>query len=109
MIKRYLIQKRWFRDLTERTYYLNNGKWKDLSDFKKGEKVERVYNGCGTQSWCGCGNELVHSDSFLCEREVKETGMAVYDYKCSFCGEKQHRNPCVMPGIHSCNEKGILL
>lgn len=110
MIKRYLIQKQWFRNLLEkRTFYLSNGKWKEMSDFKKGEKVERVDNGCGTQAWCKCGNELVHSESFLCEREVKETGFAVYDYECSFCDVKQHRNPCIMPGIHSCDKDGRLL
>ena len=110
MIKQYLIQKQWFRNLLEkRTFYLSNDKWKELSEFKKGEKVEKVDGKWNTQTWCKCGNELVHSESFLCQREVKETGFAVYDYKCSFCGVKQHRNPCVMPGIHSCDKDGRLL
>ncbi len=109
-IGQYLIQKQWVRNLLrERTFFFNKNKWKDLRNFKKGEKVEHVYNGCGTQAWCDCGNELVHSKSFLREREVKETGFAVFDYKCSFCGVEQYRNPCVMPGIHSCDKDGRLL
>lgn len=107
-LKNYLLQKRWYRNYTSERIYLSNGIWKLFSDFKKGDKVETLINGVGTQAWCECGNELVHSDSFLQEREVKETGFAVYDYQCSHCGKCQYRNPCVMPGLHSCDKYGNL-
>lgn len=108
-MKKHLIQNRWFRNIyNNTTFYLSNGKWKELSDFLKGEKIQDIDNGVGTCAWCSCGNELVHSQSFIREREVKETRMSVFDYKCSFCGMVQYRNPCLMPGIHSCDKDGIL-
>lgn len=108
-MKKYLIQKKWLRDLLFNggTFLLVNGKWKFLIDFEKGEKIENVEGKWNTQSYCECGNELVHSQSFLGYREVKETNMAVYDYECSFCNSKQYRNPGLIPGLLSCNKNGI--
>lgn len=105
----YLLQKKWYRNYTSKRIFLSNGVWKLFSDFKKGNKIEKVINGVGTQAWCSCGNELVHSDSFLQQREVKKTGFYVYDYQCSCCGKCQHRNPCIMQGIHLCDKDGNLL
>lgn len=109
-MKKYLIQKKWYRDLFSRTCFIKvDGVWKNRKDFKKGEKVENVYNGVGTKAWCHCGNELVHSDSFITNRQVLKTGMEVWDYECSHCKDVQFRNPCLMPGIHPCDENGNLL
>ena len=109
ILTNYLIQKRWYRNYTSKTIYLSNGIWKLMNDFEIGEKIEEVVNGCSTQTWCECGNELVHSESYLREREVKKTNMAVYDYLCSHCRKYQYRNPCLMPGLHSCDKDGNLL
>ncbi len=109
MIK-YLIQKQWFRDLFKSaTFYKSNGFWNHFSEFKRGEKVEDICGAYNTLSWCSCGNELVHSDSFIETRYVESTKMDVYDYACSYCEEKQHRNPCIMQGIHRCDKDGRLI
>jgi len=104
----FLIQKQWFRNLfSKRTFYLNDTKWRDLSEFKKGEKIRAIDGKWNTQVFCECGNEMVHSQSFLDERFVKDTNQYVYDYQCSFCGVKSHYNPEIMPGLKKCDKNGI--
>ena len=105
-----LIQKQWFRNLfSKRTFYKTYNKWYDLRDFKKGVIIHKIDGKWNTQCFCKCGNELVHSQSFLKERHVKDTDQYVYDYKCSFCGQVQHYNPEIIPGLLKCNDKGIPL
>ncbi len=108
-IKKYFNQKEWYRNIKGKTCFKSKGLWYDISELKKGMIVEDVENGCGTMAWCKCGNELVHSNSFIKEREVTETNFAVFDYKCSYCGKEQHWNPCLIPGLIPCDKSGIPL
>lgn len=103
----YLIQKKWFRGLfNNRTFCKVNNKWKDLKDFKVGEKITLIDGLWNTQTFCKCGNELVQSQSFIGERFVKDTKQSVYDYKCSFCGLESHYNPDVILGLIRCDKNG---
>ncbi len=80
--------------------------WIDFNNYKTG-KITDVDGKWSTQAFCGCGNELIHSNSFLQERE---TGSAcVFDYKCSNCGETQHWNPDVIPGLIKCDIDGKII
>ena len=105
-----LIQKRWIRNLfSKRTFYKNYGTWYDLKDFKKGEIIHAIEGKWCNQVFCKCGNELVHSQSFLKDRYVKSTDQSVFDYQCSFCGTTQHYNPDIIPGLLKCDNNGIPL
>lgn len=107
-MKQYLIQKQWYRNITTKaTFYKSNDKWHNLKQFKKGEKIEAIDGKWNTQVFCKCGNELVHSQSFIKERHVKESGEYVFDYKCSFCGVEQYFNPDIIPGLLQCDKNGI--
>ena len=115
-MRQYLIQRSWFRRLfSNKTYILTEcsaecsaegERWKYLADFTLGEKILRVEGKFNIQTWCKCGNELVHSKSFLGEREIKKTEITVYDYKCSCCGRLQYRRPDIGAGLYACNRYG---
>jgi hypothetical protein len=105
----YLIQKKWFRELfSNKTYYRSNGIWRDLKFFKKGQMINDIDGKWNTKAYCKCGNELVHSNSFIKERYVTHTDQYVYDYKCSFCGNGLHYNPDIIPGLLKCNKDGSI-
>ena len=103
-----LIQKRWFRGLfNKRTFYRSNGIWHDIRHFKKGEIIHDIDGKWNTLCYCRCGNELVHSQSFLRERYVSKTNQFVYDYRCSFCGTEQYYNPDIIPALLKCDKDGL--
>ena len=101
-----LLQKSWYRNLfRSKTFIKCDGKWIPFKDHIKGKKIEAVDGKVNTLAFCECGNELVHSDSFIEERK-SNTGEWVFDYICSFCGKKQHWNPDIIPGLIPCDEDG---
>lgn len=104
MVTMNLLNKKWYRDLFQsRTFVKSDGNWIDIKNYTKG-KITKVDGKWNTQVFCGCGNELIHSNSFLQERGYK--AYSVFDYKCSNCGEIQHYNPDVIPGILKCDVDG---
>lgn len=109
MIRNYLLQRRWYRRLfNQYTYYLNKGTWKNLDNFIIGEKVESIEGDWNTQFFCDCGNELVHSQSFVSNPITKHNG-DIYKYKCSYCKKESYANPNLIPGLLSCDKNGVPL
>ncbi len=99
-----LLNRKWYRNLfLHRTFVKTGGNWVDIKKYTGG-KVTDVDGKWSTQAFCDCGNELVHSNSFLQERDLKNC--SVFDYKCTNCGEKQYWNPCIIPGLLKCDKKG---
>jgi hypothetical protein len=84
-----------------------NGQWKPVTQHVEGEKIEAVRGKMNCCAFCRCGNELVHSRSFLGERDLGK--WSVYDYKCTHCGESSHWNPDIIPGLLPCAEDGTPL
>lgn len=106
-INKYLIQKRWFRNMfSDKTYFKNYGTWYDLKDYKKGDMIHAIDGKWNSQAFCDCGNELVHSQSFIKENFIKETKLFVYKYKCSVCGVESYYNPGIIPGLLKCDKYG---
>lgn len=111
-MRQYLIQKGWFRRLfSNKTYILTEcsaegERWKYIANFTLGEKILRVEGNCRDQTWCKCGNELVHSKSFLGERVIKKTEISIYDYQCSCCCRIEYRSPDIGAGLYECNRYG---
>lgn len=105
-MRKYLLQKKWFRNLfSDKTFILVNFHWKDYTDFKLGEKITSVDGRWNTQTFCKCGNELVHSRSYTGIRAEAISGV-VYSYKCSCCGFVSYRRPDLIPGLLSCDKQG---
>lgn len=102
-----LLNKKWYRNLfLDRTFVKSDGNWIDIKNYTKG-KITDVDGKWNTQAFCDCGNELIHSKSFLQERDLKTH--SVFDYKCSNCGETQYWNPDVIPGLLKCDVNGTPL
>lgn len=107
MIRNYLLQRKWYRNLfNSHTYYLNKGTWKNLNDFILGEKIELVEGDWSTQFYCTCGNDLVHSHSLETHVITKHNG-DIFKYSCSHCGDIIYGNPNIIHGILSCDKNGI--
>lgn len=100
-MKKYLIQKRWFRQLTGKLYYFANDQWINSEDFKRGMKLEKAEGWKNSLNWCSCGNELSHSDSF-----IKQLENGVWEYKCSHCDKHQYKNGTLGMFIIECDEIG---
>jgi len=99
-----LVNNKWYRSLfPNRTFVKCDNKWIDIKKYVNG-KITDVDGKWSTQAFCECGNELVHSNSFVGERDLNHT--TVFDYKCSNCGEIQFWNPDVIPGLIRCDENG---
>jgi len=103
----YFLQKKWYRDLfSKRTFFKSSkGEWKDLKNFKIGEKIIEIDGKWNSQVFCDCGNELSHSQSFV-ESKDMGVGLTVYTYLCSHCNKVSHFNPDVIPGLFPCDDKG---
>lgn len=102
-----LLNRKWYRNLfSNRTFVKSDGKWIDIKNYNKG-KITDVDGKWNSQAFCKCGNELIHSKSFLRERDLKTH--SVFDYKCSSCGEMQYWNPDVIPGLLQCDVNGTPL
>jgi len=106
-----LLQYKWYRDLFNKETYLlvedmyDKKRWVNQKEYKGG-KVLNVDGAWNTQAFCSCGNELVHSKSYIGERIVhtERQGVTcsqtvVWDYQCSYCAEPQHWSPDVIPGL----------
>lgn len=101
------LNKKWYRNLfSHRTFVKADGNWIDIKNYTKG-KITDVDGKWNIQAFCDCGNELIHSKSFLQERDLKIH--SVFDYKCSNCGEVQYWNPDVIPGLLKCDINGTPL
>ncbi len=99
-----LRSKKWYRNLFSTiTFVKSDGAWINIKEYTKG-KITEVDGKWSNQAFCKCGNELVHSNSFIKERDL--TTHSVFDYKCSSCGEVQYLNPDVMPGLMPCDING---
>ena len=99
-----LLNFKWFRSLSSsKTFVKVDGEWIDHSKYVKG-KITDVDGKWHTQVFCGCGNELVHSNSFLSERQNNQ--WSIYDYKCTGCSKVKHFNPGVIPGLIECDFNG---
>lgn len=104
-MKKYLTQKQWFRNIfPAKTYILVNNTWKEIKDFKRGEKITNVDGKWNTQLFCSCGNELVHSESFVKQYEVKDGW--VIEHKCSHCEKQTYSRPDIIPGLLGCDQNG---
>jgi len=102
-----LLNKKWYRNLfTSRTFVKSDNVWIDLKNYKKG-KITSVDGKWNTQAFCECGNELIHSNSYLRERKTEKH--FVFDYKCSNCGKMQYWNPDIIPGLLRCTIDGTPL
>ena len=118
-MKNKLRQKAWFREWFPGTTYFKSrdGEWDLLQNRLPLEPAADIANGKGSMTWCDntkCGNELVHTDSFITERTLTRfwpnpypVKSYVYDYECSCCGLKQYRRPDLGPGLRACDEKGV--
>ena len=108
-IKDMFIQKRWYRNLfSKKTFFLiseDKNKtcfWIEQKNFKKGVILKNVDGLWYTQFFCNnCKNELVHSNSFIKEKND------IAEYKCSHCNKEQYGRLDVMPGILHCSKEGI--
>lgn len=99
-----LLRFKWYRGLfSKRTFVKSDDEWIDIKNYTIGKvtEVDGVWN---NQVFCICDNELVHSHSFIRERNIN--GRFVYDYKCSNCNKEQHMNPDIIPGLLACDFNG---
>lgn len=104
-MKKFLIQKRWFRNLFPKNYYYYvDGVWIIQSEFKDGMKLEKVDGPWHSLNFCDCGNELSHSNSY-----VKSDDNGIWEYKCTHCGKHQYKNGTLGPFILGCNKEGVPL
>lgn len=99
-----LLNYSWYRSLyTKRTFVKADGQWMDKRDYKTG-KVTDVDGVWSSQAFCECGNELIHSGSRVTERDL--VTHSVIDYVCTHCGQTQHWNPDIIPGLIECDKNG---
>lgn len=99
-----LLNKKWYRNLfNNRTFVKSDGQWIDFKKYIRG-KITEVDGKWRTQAFCECGNELIHTNSFVSARETKNHD--VWDYVCKSCGKKQHWNPSLMMGLVLCDFEG---
>lgn len=89
--------------LSNKTFVCVNDNWIDINSYNEG-KVTDVDGNWHTQFYCKCGNELVHSMSFLQERDLGR--FCVFDYKCSNCKKEVYANPDIAPCLISCDKNG---
>src|SRR5690554_2280246 len=102
-----LLNRKWYRNLfSNRTFVKVDNSWIDIKNYKVG-KITNVDGKWNTLAFCNCGNELIHSKSFIRERDLKTH--SVFDYECTNCGEKHHWNPDVIPGLLKCDINGTPL
>ncbi len=101
-----LEQYKWFRKMFDsRTYYKSSGVWKNLKSFRPGEKIDDIDGYYHNLLQCDCGNELIHSRSFVKEEKINMEAILRFD--CTFCGETKYYNSDIMPGLLRCNKEGI--
>lgn len=99
-----LLNLRWYRNLfNNRTFVKLESGWIDIKKYQGG-KITDVDGKWNTQAFCDCGNELVHSKSFVQQRITE--AHTVLDYKCSHCGKEQHWNSGLIPGLIRCEFDG---
>ena len=102
-----LLNRKWYRNLFSiRTFVKSDNVWIDITNYVNG-KITDVDGKWSSQAFCDCGNELIHSNSFLQERETGKH--CVFDYKCSCCGQMQYWNPDIIPGLLKCSIDGTPL
>lgn len=82
-----------------------NGKWMDYEEYKTG-KITEVRGKWNTQAFCDCGNELVHSNSFVEEYVPKKNRLFVFRYRCSHCRKETFYSPSFGHALVECNADG---
>jgi hypothetical protein len=106
-----LIQYKFFRNLYISEIFILDeisNKWFFIKDLKPGMKVIKVDGKWNSQCFCECGNELIHSNSFIEERVLKHCTFPIfiYDYKCNYCRKEKHFRPDIAPCFLSCDING---
>lgn len=106
-MKKYFTQKQWYRNwYPNRTFIFVDNIWKDLDEYIEGEKIEKVDGRWTTQSFCKCGNELIHSGSVS---GIKQGENVIYTFKCKHCKLVSYRRPDLIPGLLPCDKHGTPL
>ena len=100
-MKKYLLQKKWYRKLfSSKTYILVDDKWKDQLDYIDGERILKVEGSYCVQAYCKCKNELIHSGSI--QDVLYKYDRTIYVFKCNHCGKKSYRRPDLLPNLMAC-------
>jgi hypothetical protein len=105
-----LAKHKWFRSLWPSKTFVNvDGEWMDIRRYHKGKVID-VDGKWHTMVFCDCGNELVHSKSFVNRHQTKlpdrQIIQTLYEYKCSNCGRELFFRPDIIPGLLRCNPNG---